>query len=279
MTPPEFFGERVRRPPDFWVPLSFQPEIEARPSVLNRTDTYWLSPIGRLAPGASRAQAQASATAALQQFVRSKLPAGGGPDREQQIRSTHVELSSGATGISTVRYLYSQPLRILLVVVGLVLLIACANVGQPSIDTRGRTTRRAVDAPRARRRTRAADSSTDHREPAARGARRFRRHPARALGDEGADGLRRLEHVAGSRDAQRPRAALHARGHAGRGDLLRRRAGDSGVADRSRDGHQVAIAARRDQPGADLAVRQRSSRSRSRCRSSCSSARACSVAA
>ena len=128
VTPPEFFGERVRRPPDLWVPLSFQPEIEARPSVLNRTDTYWLNPIGRLAPGASRAQAQASATAALQQYVRSKLPAGGGPDREQQIRSTHVELSSGAAGISTVRYLYSQPLRILLVVVGLVLLIACANV-------------------------------------------------------------------------------------------------------------------------------------------------------
>ena len=39
-----------------------------------------------------------------------------------------MELSSGATGISTVRYLYSQPLRILLVVVALVLLIACANV-------------------------------------------------------------------------------------------------------------------------------------------------------
>jgi predicted permease len=128
VTPPEFFGERVRRPPDLWVPLSFQPEIEARPSVLNRTDTYWLNLIGRLAPGASRAQAQASATAALQQYARSKLPAGGGPDREQQIRSSHVELSSGAAGISTVRYLYSQPLRILLVVVGLVLLIACANV-------------------------------------------------------------------------------------------------------------------------------------------------------
>jgi hypothetical protein len=34
VTPPEFFGERVRRPPDFWLPLSFQPQIELRESFL-----------------------------------------------------------------------------------------------------------------------------------------------------------------------------------------------------------------------------------------------------
>jgi predicted permease len=128
VTPPEFFGERVRRPPDIWVPLSFQPDIEARPSVLTRSDTYWLSLIGRLANGATRAQAQTAATTAIQQFLRSQTPNGSTADREQQIRSARVELSSGATGLSNVRYFYSQPLRILLVVVGLVLLIACANV-------------------------------------------------------------------------------------------------------------------------------------------------------
>jgi predicted permease len=128
VAPPEFFGERVRRPPDIWVPLSFQPEIEARPSVLTSTDTYWLSLIGRLANGATRAEAQAATSTAVQQFLRSLAPNESAADREQRIRSARVELSSGATGISNVRSLYSQPLRILLVVVGLVLLIACANV-------------------------------------------------------------------------------------------------------------------------------------------------------
>jgi hypothetical protein len=32
VTPPEFFGERVRRPPDFWLPLSFFPQVELRKS-------------------------------------------------------------------------------------------------------------------------------------------------------------------------------------------------------------------------------------------------------
>src|SRR4029078_5870401 len=62
VAPPELFGERLRAPRDIWVPLSFQPDIEARTSVLTRSDTFWLSPIGRLANGATRAQAQATAT-------------------------------------------------------------------------------------------------------------------------------------------------------------------------------------------------------------------------
>ena len=32
VAPPEFFGERVRRPARYWVPLNFQPQIEQRPS-------------------------------------------------------------------------------------------------------------------------------------------------------------------------------------------------------------------------------------------------------
>ena len=36
ITPPEFFGERVRRPPDYWLPLSFQPQIELQKSFLRK---------------------------------------------------------------------------------------------------------------------------------------------------------------------------------------------------------------------------------------------------
>jgi predicted permease len=128
VTAPEFFGERVRRPPDFWMPLSFQPQIELRPSALEQSDTYWLNLIGRRAPGVSMAQAQTATTAALQRFLTHQAGAKLTADRRQEIQSSRVELSRGANGISGLRYLYSQPLRVLLVVVGLVLLIACANV-------------------------------------------------------------------------------------------------------------------------------------------------------
>ncbi len=127
--PSEFFGERVRRPADVWVPLAFQPQIELRPSTLDRSDTYWLSLIGRLAPGATREAAASASTAALRQFLTNAAGSHPTPDRLKGIRDSRIELADGSAGISGLRYSYSQPLRILLGVVVLVLLIACANVG------------------------------------------------------------------------------------------------------------------------------------------------------
>jgi predicted permease len=129
VAPPEFFGERVRRPADFWIPLRFQPQIEQRPSYLTRADAYWLNLVGRLADGATRTGAQAATTAALQQLLRSTAGTSPDADRARAIAAAHVELVDGAGGISGLRRTYSAPLRILLIVVALVLLIACSNVG------------------------------------------------------------------------------------------------------------------------------------------------------
>src|SRR5216684_74826 len=129
VTPPEFFGERIRRSPDFWMPLVFQPQIELIPSYLERSDEYWLSLMGRLSPGATRAQAQSATTATLQQFLTDKEGSELTDARKRGIARSHVELVDGAGGISWLRFEYSQPLHILLAVVAMVLLIACANVG------------------------------------------------------------------------------------------------------------------------------------------------------
>ena len=128
VTPREFFGERVRRPVDMWVPLTFQPQIELRPSVLDQPDMYWLSLIGRLAPGVTLAQAQAASNTTLRQFLTHAAGATPSADRLKGIRDSRIELVPGETGVSNLRALYSQPLHVLLAVVGLVLLIACANV-------------------------------------------------------------------------------------------------------------------------------------------------------
>jgi predicted permease len=132
VAPPEFFGERVRRPADFWVPLAFQPQIELRPSYLDRTDAYWLNVIGRLRPGERHSRteaAQTATTASLRQFLTNAAGAKLTPAREREIQESRIELDDGAGGISVLRQRYSRPLQILLGVVLLVLLIACANVG------------------------------------------------------------------------------------------------------------------------------------------------------
>jgi len=66
---PEFFGERVRRSPDFWLPLSFDSQVELRKSYLEDKQTYWLMIMGRLKPGVTFEQAQANVNFTLQHFL------------------------------------------------------------------------------------------------------------------------------------------------------------------------------------------------------------------
>jgi predicted permease len=129
VTPKEFFGERVRRPPDFWLPLSFQPQIELRESYLTDNQVYFLMVMGRLKPGTSLAQAQATTTLALQQFLTEQAGSKLTDERRKGIENTYATLVEGQGGISGLRRAYSKPLRMLLAIVGMVLLIACANVG------------------------------------------------------------------------------------------------------------------------------------------------------
>jgi predicted permease len=127
--PPEFFGERVRRSPDFWLPLSFQPQIEMRKSTLDDQNTYWLNLLGRLKPGTQIAQAQAGINLELRQFLTEQAGTKLTDERRQAIQQTYAQLVSGGRGLSGLRVFYSQALRLLMVVVAMVLLIACANVG------------------------------------------------------------------------------------------------------------------------------------------------------
>ncbi len=129
VTPPEFFGERVRRPPDFWLPLSFQPQIELRRSFLDDDQAYWLMLMGRLKHDVRIEQAQQGVNLALRRFLTEQAGSQLSEDRQRGIQNTHAQLVEGAGGISGLRVLYSKPLHMLMAIVGMVLLIACANVG------------------------------------------------------------------------------------------------------------------------------------------------------
>ena len=127
--PPEFFGTRVRRSPDFWLPLAFQPQIELRKSSLDDKNVYWLNMIGRLKPGTSIEQAQAGVNVELRQFLTQESGSQLNDARRLAIENSYVTLESGARGLSGLRLYYSKALSMLMVIVALVLLIACANVG------------------------------------------------------------------------------------------------------------------------------------------------------
>jgi len=111
---------------DAWVPLSVTPQINPNPWVKWRaTDVYswWLVVIGRLKPGVGRLQAQAAVTT----LFRNDMLHGAKPlsKPEDDPKMEALPARSGLTGSTTE---ISGLLYVLMMAVGIVLLIACANV-------------------------------------------------------------------------------------------------------------------------------------------------------
>jgi predicted permease len=122
VAPPQFFGESVGRAPEMWVPLSLQPMLDP-PGLLNDPRVGWLRVMARLQPGASPAQAQESVNLRLTAL---KAEAGGIGQSLRQVSGIAVE--PGSRGLPDTRTKFSRQLGILIAVVAVVLMIACANV-------------------------------------------------------------------------------------------------------------------------------------------------------
>jgi predicted permease len=129
ITPEEFFGTRVRKPPDFWLPLAFHPQVELRKSFLDNNQVSFMMLLGRLKPGVSIGQAQATVNLQLQQFLTELAGSQLTDERRRANQETYIKLAEGGGGISGLRLMYSKPLHMLMAIVGMVLLIACANDG------------------------------------------------------------------------------------------------------------------------------------------------------
>jgi predicted permease len=123
-----FYGIEPGVSTDLWIPLQNRPELNAwaNPPSLETvygTPTWWcLRLIGRLAPDVTLPQALAIVDPA---FQRSALIGLGTPDPRNP---KPVFALNPAKGIQGLRDDYEQPIKILMAMVGLVLVIACANV-------------------------------------------------------------------------------------------------------------------------------------------------------
>ena len=133
VTPPGFYGLFVGDAPEISVPIMMQPQVMPdRESWLGRpvNTRDWLMLFGRLKPGVSEAQA----TAGLQVLFRNiqtALAAEIGLEKATWRKDwveAKIMLVPGGAGLSHLRRQFTKPLFVLLGVVGLVLLIACANV-------------------------------------------------------------------------------------------------------------------------------------------------------
>jgi predicted permease len=128
VTPPDFFGTEVGRTFDLAIPLGAEPLIRGKESALDRRSTWWLNVMARVRPDQSFASATAALRGIQPQIREATMPEHYRPEDRDRYLTDGFEIRSAATGASMLRSRYEQPLVLIMGVVGLVLLIACANI-------------------------------------------------------------------------------------------------------------------------------------------------------
>ncbi|HXU47304.1 MAG TPA: ABC transporter permease [Thermoanaerobaculia bacterium] len=123
---PGFFGDVVGLSNDVYIPLSMQAAIQRGRPILDRWDVSWLLLMGRLKPGVSIAAARTEINGLFGRILTAR--SGSAFLAELLPQDRKVPVAAGGTGFSRLRSQFSRSLFTLMAIVGLVLLIASANV-------------------------------------------------------------------------------------------------------------------------------------------------------
>jgi predicted permease len=125
----DFHGiRRDLSPPDLWSPLTMIEAFTLEPGMLAPRSLYFIHMFARLAPGASLASNQQWLDRQMHDYVRAGEGNAISADRQHEIDRIANPLTPAAHGTSSLGNQYGPSLKILMVVVALVLLIACANL-------------------------------------------------------------------------------------------------------------------------------------------------------
>src|SRR5215475_10887432 len=128
VAPREFFGTEVGDSPDIWIPLAMEEQVPPGWRGRNNNLFQSLYLIARLKPGVRIEQAGVEANLLFKQALQEYAGSQPSPERLQDIPRASIELTPAGRGLSQLRFQFSEPLQALMAVVGLVLLITCANV-------------------------------------------------------------------------------------------------------------------------------------------------------
>jgi predicted permease len=118
--PRRYVGPTAGDSTDFYVPMSAQPQLRSG-YPLDSYNHWWVEIMARLAPGANERQAWAS----LDSIFKQALTAPGSTTKMDR---PGIVIEDGSRGPLMSREHFAEPIYVLLGAVGLVLLIACANL-------------------------------------------------------------------------------------------------------------------------------------------------------
>jgi predicted permease len=126
VNPRGFTGAKtVQASPEVFAPMAMEPLLISRPwtgSLLEQPQKWWMQMMARTKPGVSEAAAQAELDAAF----RGALLATVKPKAGEEI--PRLVLTDGSRGLNGAGRELARPLYVLMALVGLVLILACANM-------------------------------------------------------------------------------------------------------------------------------------------------------
>jgi len=123
VTPESFSGLFIEASTDVVVPIGYDGTTDYR-----SRKSLGLNLGARLKPGVTLEQARAQVESLWPATLEASLPEGYSGAQRGAFLSRRIMVASGATGTSFLRRQYTRPLLVLMGMVGVLLLIACANL-------------------------------------------------------------------------------------------------------------------------------------------------------
>ena len=125
-----FYGITGGESPDVMVPVMMKAQMTPTWDDLQNRRSRWLTVMARLKPSVTVERAEAAMNVVYRQINEQELKEIKTPSKSfrERFLTKHLYLRAGAKGQSDLRKDFATPILVLSAMVGLVLLIACANV-------------------------------------------------------------------------------------------------------------------------------------------------------